>query len=29
MAAQWGVWRAGGIAVPLSVAAAEPEIEHV
>jgi malonyl-CoA/methylmalonyl-CoA synthetase len=28
-AAQWGVWRAGGIAVPLSVGAAEPELEHV
>jgi malonyl-CoA/methylmalonyl-CoA synthetase len=28
-AAQWGVWRAGGIAVPLSLAAAEPELEHV
>ena len=28
-AAQWGVWRAGGIAVPLGVAATEPEIEHV
>jgi malonyl-CoA/methylmalonyl-CoA synthetase len=28
-AAQWGVWRAGGVAVPLSVAAAEPEVEHV
>ena len=29
VAVQWGVWRAGGIAVPLSVAAAEPELEHV
>ena len=29
VAAQWGVWRAGGIAVPLSMAAAEPELEHV
>lgn len=29
VAAQWGVWRSGGIVVPLSVAAAEPEIEHV
>ena len=28
-AVQWGVWRAGGIAVPLSVAAPEPELEHV
>ena len=26
---QWGVWRAGAIAVPLSVAAAEAELEHV
>jgi malonyl-CoA/methylmalonyl-CoA synthetase len=26
---QWGVWRAGGVAVPLSLAAAEPELEHV
>jgi malonyl-CoA/methylmalonyl-CoA synthetase len=29
VAVQWGVWRAGGIAVPLSVAAKEPELEHV
>ncbi len=29
VAAQWGVWRSGGIVVPLGVAAAEPEIEHV
>jgi len=29
VAVQWGVWRAGGIAVPLNTAAAEPEIEHV
>jgi malonyl-CoA/methylmalonyl-CoA synthetase len=29
VAAQWGVWRAGGIAVPLSHAATEPELEHV
>jgi len=29
VAVQWGVWRAGGIAVPLNVSAAEPEIEHV
>ncbi len=28
-AAQWGVWRAGGIAVPLGVGSAEPELEHV
>lgn len=29
VAVQWGVWRAGGIAVPLSVGAAVPELEHV
>jgi len=29
VAVQWGVWRAGGIAVPLNVSAVEPEIEHV
>ncbi len=23
---QWGVWRAGGIAVPLNISAAEPEM---
>ncbi len=28
-AVQWGVWRAGGVAVPLSVSATEPELEHV
>jgi malonyl-CoA/methylmalonyl-CoA synthetase len=28
-AAQWGVWRAGGVAVPLSLAGAEPEHEHL
>lgn len=28
-AVQWGVWRAGGIAVPLSVHATEPEIDYV
>ena len=28
-AALWGVWRAGGIAVPLSLGAAAPELEHV
>jgi len=28
-AVQWGIWRAGGIAVPLSVGAKEPELEHV
>ena len=26
---QWGIWRAGGVAVPLSLSAAEPELEHV
>ena len=26
---QWGIWRAGGIAVPLSLSAADPELEHV
>jgi malonyl-CoA/methylmalonyl-CoA synthetase len=29
VAVQWGIWRAGGIAVPLSAAATEPELEHV
>jgi malonyl-CoA/methylmalonyl-CoA synthetase len=29
VAVQWGGWRAGGIAVPLSVGAKEPELEHV
>ena len=28
VAALHGVWRAGGLAVPLNVAAAEPELEH-
>ena len=28
-AVQWGIWRAGGIAVPLSLSAADPEMEHV
>ena len=28
-AVQWGVWRAGGVAVPLSRSATEPELEHV
>lgn len=28
-ATQWGIWRAGGIAVPINGAAAVPEIEHV
>lgn len=29
VAVQWGVWRSGGIAVPLSVSAREPELEHI
>ena len=29
VAVLWGIWRAGGIAVPLSTAAREPELEHV
>lgn len=29
VATQWGVWRAGGIAVPLSAHATRPELEHV
>ena len=28
VAVQWGIWRAGGVAVPLSSAAAVPEIEY-
>ncbi|MES2660282.1 MAG: acyl-CoA synthetase [Verrucomicrobiota bacterium] len=28
LAIQWGIWRAGGIAVPLSVSATPPELEH-
>lgn len=28
-AVQWGIWRAGGIAVPVNRGAAVPEIEHV
>ncbi len=28
-AVQWGIWRAGGIAVPINSGAAVPEIEHV
>ena len=27
VAVQWGVWRAGGMAVPLNAGAADPEIE--
>ncbi len=26
---QWAIWRAGGVAVPLSSSATEPELEHV
>ncbi len=29
VAVQWGIWRAGGIAVPLSLFSADPELEHV
>ena len=29
VAVQWGIWRAGGIAVPLSLFAADTELEHV
>lgn len=29
VAVQWGIWRAGGIAVPLSVFHPRPELEHV
>ncbi len=29
VAVQWGIWRAGGMAVPLSLSAREPELEHV
>ncbi len=29
VAVQWGIWRAGGIAVPLSLSATAPELEHV
>ena len=28
-AVQWGIWRAGGVAVPLSLSAADPELQHV
>ena len=28
-AVQWGIWRAGGIAVPLSPGAKEPELKHM
>jgi malonyl-CoA/methylmalonyl-CoA synthetase len=29
VATQWGIWRAGGIAVPLAVSHPRPELEHV
>lgn len=29
VATQWGIWRAGGIAVPLAVTYPEPELAHV
>lgn len=29
VAVQWGVWRAGGVAVPLNAGAADPEIQYV
>ena len=29
VAMQWGIWRAGGIAVPLPVGAARPELEYI
>ncbi len=29
VATQWGIWRAGGIAVPLAVTHPEPELAHV
>lgn len=29
VAAQWGIWRAGGIAVPLGLSATESELEYV
>ena len=28
VAAQWGIWRAGGVAVPLPLNCARPELEH-
>jgi len=27
-AVQWAIWRAGGVAMPLSLSATEPELEH-
>ena len=29
VATQWGIWRAGGIAVPLALSHPEPELEYV
>lgn len=29
VAIQWGIWRAGGIAMPLSIHATPPELDHV
>ncbi|WP_234017004.1 AMP-binding protein [Nostoc sp. 'Lobaria pulmonaria (5183) cyanobiont'] len=29
VATQWGIWRAGGIAVPLCVSDPRPELEYV
>lgn len=29
VAAQWGIWRAGGVAVPLCASHPQPELEHV
>lgn len=29
LAMQWGIWRAGGVAVPLSVSVTPPELAHV
>ncbi len=29
VATQWGIWRAGGIAVPLAVMHPRPELEYV
>ncbi len=28
VAVQWGIWRAGGVAIPLSLSATEPELEY-
>lgn len=28
LAIQWGIWRAGGVAVPLSISSTAPELEH-